>query len=99
MGGEITIKTPQSRMLESLALFDNIVNYEYFVDTSMILFLNKTDLFEEKIPHSNFSTYFPEYEGVRLQLCGEVQTASDMTWFSKRMSFTRRSAATVTEHL
>jgi hypothetical protein len=32
----------------------------------MILFLNKTDLFEEKIPHSKFSTYFPEYEGMQV---------------------------------
>ncbi|KNC77542.1 guanine nucleotide-binding protein G(q) subunit alpha, partial [Sphaeroforma arctica JP610] len=53
----------QSRMRESVALFDNIVNYEWFVDTSMILFLNKTDLFEEKIYLSNFADYFPEYEG------------------------------------
>ena len=53
----------QSRMLESLALFDNIVNYEWFVETSMILFLNKTDLFDEKIRYSKFSDYFPEYDG------------------------------------
>ena len=50
-------------MLESLALFDNIVNYEWFVETSMILFLNKTDLFDEKIRYSKFSDYFPEYDG------------------------------------
>lgn len=54
----------QSRMRESIALFDNIVNYEWFVDTSVILFLNKTDLFEEKITLSPFSEYFPEYEGM-----------------------------------
>eukprot|EP00123_Amoebidium_parasiticum_P016781 comp23581_c2_seq1/m.39980 comp23581_c2_seq1/g.39980 ORF comp23581_c2_seq1/g.39980 comp23581_c2_seq1/m.39980 type:complete len:355 (-) comp23581_c2_seq1:179-1243(-) len=53
----------QSRMRESLALFDNIVNYEWFVDTSMILFLNKTDLFEDKVRESNFQTYFPEFDG------------------------------------
>eukprot|EP01134_Creolimax_fragrantissima_P000785 CFRG0785T1 len=53
----------QSRMRESVALFDNIVNYEWFVDTSLILFLNKTDLFEEKIHISTFGDYFPEYQG------------------------------------
>eukprot|EP00123_Amoebidium_parasiticum_P015240 comp22849_c1_seq1/m.36020 comp22849_c1_seq1/g.36020 ORF comp22849_c1_seq1/g.36020 comp22849_c1_seq1/m.36020 type:complete len:356 (-) comp22849_c1_seq1:288-1355(-) len=53
----------QSRMRESIALFDNIVNYEWFVDTSMILFLNKTDLFEDKIHLANFNQHFPEYEG------------------------------------
>jgi hypothetical protein len=54
-------------MRESIALFDNIVNYEWFVDTSMILFLNKTDLFEEKITLSPFSQYFPEYEGTAIR--------------------------------
>ena len=51
-------------MRESMALFDNIVNYEWFVDTSMILFFNKMDLFEEKVPLSPFSEFFPEYEGM-----------------------------------
>lgn len=51
----------QSRMRESMALFDNIVNYDWFADTSIILFLNKVDLFIEKIPVSPFNKYFPQY--------------------------------------
>ena len=50
-------------MIESLKLFDSIVNNEWFTDTSVILFLNKKDLFEEKIPVSPLTICFPEYAG------------------------------------
>jgi hypothetical protein len=52
-----------NRMLESLHLFDSIFNNKYFVKTSFILFLNKKDLFEEKIEHSPLSAYFTEFSG------------------------------------
>ena len=38
-----------NRMMESLKLFKEICNSRWFVDTSMILFLNKRDLFQDKI--------------------------------------------------
>jgi len=38
-----------NRMVEALNLFDEICNYKVFKKTSMILFLNKRDLFAEKI--------------------------------------------------
>ena len=53
----------QNRMVESLKLFDSIVNNEWFVGTSVILFLNKKDLFEEKIPHSPITIIFDDYTG------------------------------------
>ena len=40
-------------MHESLRLFDSICNNKWFVNTSIILFLNKKDLFEEKIARSS----------------------------------------------
>lgn len=52
-----------NRMVESLKLFDSIVNNEWFLNTSVILFLNKKDLFEEKIPHSPITVCFPDYAG------------------------------------
>ena len=42
-----------NRMHESLRLFDSICNNKWFVNTSIILFLNKKDLFAEKIPRSS----------------------------------------------
>lgn len=53
----------QNRMHESLKLFDSICNNKWFTDTSIILFLNKKDLFEEKIRKSPLTICFPEYTG------------------------------------
>lgn len=53
----------QNRMQESLKLFDSICNNKWFTDTSIILFLNKKDLFEEKIRKSPLTICFPEYAG------------------------------------
>lgn len=50
-------------MRESLALFETIIGYPWFIEASSILFLNKTDLFDEKIMKSNLSDYFPQYPG------------------------------------
>lgn len=38
-----------NRMVEAIQLFDDICNNKYFMKSNMILFLNKKDLFEEKI--------------------------------------------------
>ncbi|KAL9643502.1 hypothetical protein ABK040_010116 [Willaertia magna] len=52
-----------NRMHESLLLFDEICNSRWFMDTSIILFLNKIDLFKEKISKTDLSQFFVEYEG------------------------------------
>ena len=52
-----------NRMHESMKLFDSICNNKWFTDTSIILFLNKKDLFEEKIIRSSLKICFPEYNG------------------------------------
>lgn len=54
----------QNRMVESLQLFDEIVNSKYFKETSMILFLNKRDVFAEKIEQHPLADWFPEFAGV-----------------------------------
>ncbi|KAJ0068420.1 hypothetical protein NL108_008381, partial [Boleophthalmus pectinirostris] len=50
-----------NRMHESMKLFDSICNNKWFTETSIILFLNKKDLFEKKIQHSPLTICFPEY--------------------------------------
>lgn len=62
----------QNRMHESLMLFDSICNNKFFIDTSIILFLNKKDLFAEKIKKSPLSICFPEYTGKNTHSCWHV---------------------------
>lgn len=50
-------------MVESMKLFDSICNSKWFLTTSIILFLNKKDLFEQKISRSPLTICFPEYTG------------------------------------
>merc|ERR1712166_271724 len=38
----------QNRLLEAMELFEEICNSKWFIGTSVILFLNKRDLFETK---------------------------------------------------
>eukprot|EP01083_Nonionella_stella_P201991 738380_1 len=53
----------QNVMQDSLALFEKICNGEWFNSTSMILFLNKSDLFAHKIKTVPLTCCFPEYSG------------------------------------
>lgn len=52
-----------NRMQEALTLFDSICNSRWFTKTSMILFLNKIDVFKEKIERVPIEDYFDDYEG------------------------------------
>ena len=50
-------------MHESLKLFKEICNSKWFVETAMILFLNKMDLFREKIKTIDLKCAFDDYDG------------------------------------
>lgn len=50
------------RTEESLKLFDEICNSKWFNATAVILFLNKKDLFQEKIQRVDLSVCFPDYK-------------------------------------
>ncbi|XP_016369701.1 guanine nucleotide-binding protein subunit alpha-13-like, partial [Sinocyclocheilus rhinocerous] len=52
-----------NRLTESLSIFETIVNNRVFANVSIILFLNKTDLLEEKVNNVNIKDYFPEFTG------------------------------------
>lgn len=52
-----------NRMHEAMMLFKTLVNSKWFIDTPFILFLNKTDLFEQKIKKKSMRTYLPDYTG------------------------------------
>uniref|UniRef100_A0A671SR73 Guanine nucleotide-binding protein subunit alpha n=1 Tax=Sinocyclocheilus anshuiensis TaxID=1608454 RepID=A0A671SR73_9TELE len=53
----------ENRMEESKALFKTIISYSWFQESSIILFLNKTDILKEKISKSHLVDYFPQYTG------------------------------------
>lgn len=55
----------QNAMLDSLELFEEISQNEFLENTEFILFLNKHDLFVEKLKTSKLSSCFPDYEGKR----------------------------------
>ena len=50
-------------MKESMKLFESISNNKWFIETSIILFFNKKDIFQEKIHQSPLTVCFPEYRG------------------------------------
>jgi len=52
-----------NRMNESLKLFSDVCNHQWFADAAIILFLNKSDIFREKILKVPLTTAFPEYKG------------------------------------
>ena len=53
-----------NRMDEAINLFHSICTSKWFSKTSIILFLNKTDLFKEKLTTSPMNKYFSDYTGM-----------------------------------
>jgi len=91
-----------NRMHESLELFKKIINNQYFQNTPIIFFLNKTDLFREKIARSDLKICFPDYAGgpdynKALKYITDKFLSFDMN--SKRTIFTHETCATDTENL
>jgi len=52
-----------NRMHESLNVFEEVCNSKWLKSTSMILFLNKKDIFQNKIQKIDLNVCFPEYKG------------------------------------
>jgi len=55
---------PQNRMAESLVLFESVINSRWFLRTSIILFLNKIDVFKNKLPKVRFPLTFPRFSPI-----------------------------------
>ena len=58
-GYDLTLEEDEdtNRVHESMSLFEGICNNRFFGETSMILFMNKTDLFKEKLSKSPLKRY------------------------------------------
>jgi len=50
-------------MVDSLAIFDEHVNSEWFENTAFILFLNKSDVFQQRVKEVPITVCFPTYTG------------------------------------
>lgn len=61
---QVLLESPtQNRLVESLNLFESVVNSMWFRRTSIILCLNKIDVFIDKLGRSPLENYFPDYVG------------------------------------
>merc|ERR1712165_519166 len=67
-----------NRMEEALSLFDEICNSKWFKNTSMILFLNKMDIFEEKIKTKPLTDFFKDFQG-------DTKSVEDTSEFIKEL--------------
>ncbi|TNN59460.1 Guanine nucleotide-binding protein G(q) subunit alpha [Liparis tanakae] len=93
----------ENRMEESMALFRTIINYKWFVSSSVMLFLNKIDLLEEKITHSHLVDYFPEYDGPQQDIKAVKDFILDMFVSlnpnAKKMIYSHFTCATDTDNI
>jgi hypothetical protein len=54
-----------NRMVDSLVLFQDMVNHPLLKSKMFILFLNKKDIYEKKVATRNIVDFFPAYKGKR----------------------------------
>lgn len=92
-----------NRMSESIVLFDEICNARWFKETPIILFLNKTDLFREKIAKTDLTVCFPEYRGGKNYDEASQYIAKKFTELNKRSDnkpiYTHFTCATNTNNI
>jgi guanine nucleotide-binding protein subunit alpha len=67
----------QNQMHEAMILFDSLVNGEYFKHTPIIVFLNKIDIFKEKLALSPLSEYFADFNGSNTDLRAAARYFAD----------------------
>ena len=55
-----------NRLMDSLVVFESIVNNPLLKNAGILLFLNKKDIFEKKVKMVSIKDSFPEYDGIVL---------------------------------
>ncbi|VDM72612.1 unnamed protein product [Strongylus vulgaris] len=89
-------------MKDSINLFNQICNNEWFSNTAMILFLNKIDLFAEKIKKINITCALRHYKGAqeyRPALEYITRKFMQVNKNSKRSIYTHETCATDTTQI
>lgn len=64
----------QNRLVESLQLWRNIINSSWFQRTSIVLFLNKKDLFRRKLRYHPLELFFPQFKKLQGKSITEDQS-------------------------
>eukprot|EP01111_Echinosteliopsis_oligospora_P009436 TRINITY_DN2764_c0_g1_i1.p1 TRINITY_DN2764_c0_g1~~TRINITY_DN2764_c0_g1_i1.p1 ORF type:complete len:394 (-),score=63.31 TRINITY_DN2764_c0_g1_i1:74-1108(-) len=87
-----------NRMHESLKVFKDICNSGAFADIPIIIFLNKKDIFEEKIMRVDMKGCFPEYNGgANIEAAAEyIKNQFLLLNQTKKLIYTHRTCATDT---
>lgn len=61
-----------NRVLDALDLFDDICNSKWFCGTNVVLYLNKLDLFNDKVTKVPLKSYFPDFQPPDTDLGNDV---------------------------
>merc|ERR1711991_1235331 len=91
-----------NRMHEAIQFFDEICNSKWFKSTSMILFLNKSDLFKEKIQVVDMNVCFSDYTGGKNSKNGSAYLKRKFKKLNRRPNkqvYTHITCATDTENI
>jgi len=90
-------------MTEALELFNIVANSRYFLHASLILFLNKSDLFRDKIKHKPLTVCFDQYRGDNsFEDASDyitMQFKNEMTKREQKMLYTHITCATDTKNV
>ncbi|XP_026091868.1 guanine nucleotide-binding protein subunit alpha-11-like [Carassius auratus] len=86
-----------NRMEESLSLFYTTINSTFFARSSVIVFLNKTDILAEKIQFSDLKTYFPEFNGKRRDIQDAMLFIRNL-YKQKAVSFETKNSKKIFSH-
>ena len=91
-----------NRMVESMKLYNSVCNNQWFRNTSMILFLNKKDLFKEKILKTPLNVCFEDYIGNNTyeEAAAYIEgTYANLSENGRREVYTHLTCATDTIHI
>merc|ERR1712048_516313 len=87
-----------NRMEEALKLWKDICKKQIFKDKAMILFLNKKDLFEEKIKYRPLTVKFPEFK-LKPDDAGKGNALEQSQDFIKQLFLYQNSQVNPTRHV
>lgn len=87
------------RMEESLTLWESVANSRWFLSTTIVLFLNKQDLFRAKLERHPLGDYFDDYDGSTFADAQAFMTAHFLNVVQRHKIYSHWTTATSTEQM